>query len=419
MNRNNTLILAVGCGFLFILAIGLAIAAVAVPYRYWTSPVQTVQVQPAPPDRQVQPAPTYTVPPPAAPAPGAAPQQGQPPTDLESLASTEGLLKGRFNQLNPGVVNIQVFVSQAAGLRGGQGAGSGFVLDSAGHIITNHHVIDQAALVIVVFYNGIQEYAQIVGSDANSDLAVLRVENLPEGVFPLPLGDSNRVEVGDWAIAIGNPFGLGSSMTLGIVSATGRTIPSGVAQFSIPRAIQTDAAINPGNSGGPLINLAGEVIGVNAQIRTAGERGNTGVGFAIPVNVVRHIAPTLIAEGAYQWPWLGVEGSDVNLAIMQANNLASQYGAYINNVVPGGPAAQAGLRGSTGARSVNGLAVPVGGDIVIEVDGRPMATFDDLLGEVAFRLPGEQIVLTVLRNNQPQQVTVTLAPRPGLEPGSS
>jgi S1-C subfamily serine protease len=428
MSRNNTLILAVGCGFLLILAIGLAIAAVAVPYRYWTTPAQTVQVQPVPPDRQVQPAPTFTVPPPAAPAPGAAapqappaaaPQQDQPPADLESLTSTEGLLKGRFTQLNPGVVNIQVFVSQAAGLRGGQGAGSGFVLDDAGHIITNHHVIDQAGLVIVVFYNGLQEYAEIVGSDANSDLAVLRVDTLPEGVFPLPLGDSNRVEVGDWAIAIGNPFGLGSSMTLGIVSATGRTIPSGVAQFSIPRAIQTDAAINPGNSGGPLISLAGEVIGVNAQIRTAGERGNTGVGFAIPVNVVRHIAPTLIAEGAYQWPWVGVEGSDVNLAIMQANNLESQHGAYINNIVPGGPAAQAGLRGSTGTRSVNGLSVPVGGDVVTEVDGRPIATFDDLLGEVAFRLPGEQIVLTVLRNNQPQQVTVTLAPRPGLEPGSS
>ncbi|RIK26167.1 MAG: hypothetical protein DCC55_40195 [Chloroflexi bacterium] len=425
MNRNTTIILAVGCGFLLLIGIGVAIVAVALPYRYWTSPAPAVQVTPITPDRQVQPAPTFTVP--AAPAPGAAPQvppasdaqQAQPPDDADALASTEGLLQGRFTQLNPGVVNIQVFVSQVAGLGGGQGAGSGFVLDDDGHIITNHHVVDQASLVIVVFFNGLQEYAEIVGSDANSDLAVLRVATLPEGVFPLSLGDSNQVEVGDWAIAIGNPFGLGSSMTLGIVSATGRTIPSGVAQFSIPRAIQTDAAINPGNSGGPLISLAGEVIGVNAQIRTAGERGNTGVGFAIPVNVVRHIVPTLIAEGAYQWPWLGVEGSDVNLAIMEANNLEAQYGAYINNVVSGSPAAEAGLRGSTGTRSVNGLPVPIGGDIVVEVDDQPIATFDDLLSEVAFRLPGEQLVLTVLRDGQPQQVTVTLAPRPGLEPGSS
>jgi 2-alkenal reductase len=352
------------------------------------------------------------------PAVGGAQAVGNAQNDTQTLASTANLLSGRFSQLNPGVVNIQVFISQADEVQG-EGAGSGFVLDNDGHIITNHHVIDQATLVIVVFANGLQEQAELIGSDDDSDLAVLKVANLPAGVHPVTLADSDQVQVGDWSIAIGNPFGLGSSMTLGIVSATGRSIPSGAAQFSIPEAIQTDAAINPGNSGGPLFNLAGEVIGVNAQIRSGGSEANAGVGFAIPTNVVRQVVPTLIEEGSYTWPWLGVEGANLNLLIAEANTLSTQEGAYINAVVEGGPAAQAGLRGSSGTATVNGLQVPTGGDVVTAADGKPITSFNDLLAEVAFKLPGEIVELTLLREGQSQSLMVTLAPRPDLQPGSS
>lgn len=320
-----------------------------------------------------------------------------------------------YHQVNPGVVNIQVFTSPALG---GQGAGSGFILDDAGHIVTNNHVIENAEIVTIIFYDGTEAAATIVGTDRDSDLAVVRVDALAEGAHPLPLGDSDQVEVGEWVIAIGNPFGLGSSMTAGIISALGRTIPStrvtatGGPPFSIPQAIQTDAAINPGNSGGPLLNLNGEVIGVNAQIATGGTPANAGVGFAIPANVVRRVVPVLSQGGRYQWPWLGVQGGDVNLLVMQANNLETQRGAYIDTVVPNGPADRAGLQGSDGSRRVSGVAVPTGGDVIVEVDGRPVLNFTDLLVEVAFREPGEQLSLTILRDGEHLELTVTLAPRP-------
>jgi 2-alkenal reductase len=237
-----------------------------------------------------------------------------------------------------------------------------------------------------------------VGTDEDSDLAVLRVEQLPDGVHPLPLADSSSVDTGQWVIAIGNPFGLGGSMSIGIVSAVGRVIPSGVTPFSIPEAIQTDAAINPGNSGGPLLNLNGEVIGVNAQIRTdPGVRANAGVGFAIPSNVVRRVVPVLIEQGAYRWPWLGVEGTGVNLLLARELNLDSQNGAYIARTVEGGPAADAGLRAD---------------DVVVELNGEPIENYNELLTLVAFSEPGEQVQLTVIRDGEPQTVNVTLGARP-------
>jgi S1-C subfamily serine protease len=201
-------------------------------------------------------------------------------------------------------------------------------------------------------------------------------------------------------------------MTAGIVSAVGRTIASGVTLFSIPQAIQTDAAINPGNSGGPLINLRGEVVGVNAQIETTGARANSGVGFAIPSNIVRRVFPVLIEQGAYLWPWLGVTGEEVSLLIARANNLDTQLGAYIHEVVEGGPAAGAGLRGSTSTRTVEGLDVPVGGDVVVGADGNEIVDFDSLLSYTATKNPGDQMVLTILRDGQRQELTVTLEPRP-------
>jgi len=326
-----------------------------------------------------------------------------------SLQLIEVSLEDVYDQVASGVVSIQVVVEQNGTV--GQGAGSGFVLDQEGHILTNNHVVDGATNVSVIFFDGIEARATVVGTDADSDLAVIKVEELPENINPLPVGDSDLVDVGEWVIAIGNPFGQQSSMTLGIVSAVGRTIPTGVTPFSIPQVIQTDAAINPGNSGGPLLNLFGEVIGVNAQIAASGTGVNSGVGFSIPSNIVRVVAPKLIEDGEYQWPWLGVEGMDVTLAIMEANGLETQLGAYINGVVDGGPARAAGLRGSSGVETIDGRQTPVGGDVVVEADGVPINFFGDLLVAVAFKHPGETIKLIVIRNGVRQEIQVELAPR--------
>jgi S1-C subfamily serine protease len=245
---------------------------------------------------------------------------------------------------------------------------------------------------------------------------VIRVDALTEGAHPLPLGDSDQVQVGAWVVAIGNPFGLGSSMTLGIVSAVGRTIPSAETSFGIPEAIQTDAAINPGNSGGPLLNLQGEVIGVNAQIASGGTQANAGVGFAIPANTARRVTPALIESGTYQWPWLGVRGSSVNLTLVSANDLPVTRGAYIHAVTPGGPAEAAGVQGSTDTTMVDGFEVPVGGDVVVEADGAPIIDFSALLVAVSGKVPGDTIALTVLRGGERQQIDVALAPRPSEAP---
>jgi len=333
--------------------------------------------------------------------------QAPPPA---SPSNAPGSLTALYEQVNPGVVNIQVFVEQEG--ISGQGAGSGFVLDDEGHIVTNNHVVAEAQRVTVIFYNGIEVEAKIVGADDYSDLAVIRANSLPQGVHPLTVGDSDQVVTGDWVVAIGNPFSLGGSMSLGIVSATGRSIPSGVARFGIPQAIQTDAAVNPGNSGGPLLNLSGEVIGVNAQIASAGARVNSGVGFAIPSNIVRKVTPVLIASGSYQWPWLGVEGTSLNLILQRANDLEIQQGAYIISVAPDGPADEAGLQGSPNTRLVEGLDAPVGGDVVVAADGKSIADFDDLLVAVTSKSPGDTIELTILRDGNEQRVTVTLEARP-------
>lgn len=346
----------------------------------------------------------------------AAPVQGvqnqnaaQGPAD--TTAPSSDVLVRLHNQVSSGVVNIKIYINQ--GGETGRGAGSGFVIDNQGHIVTNNHVVAGAGQITVVFANSIEEDAQVVGTDPNSDLAVIKVANLPEGVQPLPLGDSDKVQVGEWVIAIGNPFGLGGSMSVGIISATGRTIESGATPFSIPQALQTDAAINPGNSGGPLMNLSGHVIGVNAQIATnGGAAANAGVGFAIPSNVVRRVAPVLIQTGTFQWPYLGVQGGPVNLTIMQANNLPTQQGAYIDSVIPGGPADKAGLQGSSGTTQVNGFEVPVGGDVIIEADGAKVPDFNSLLVDISQKNPGDQLTLTILRDGKNIPVTVTLGARP-------
>jgi 2-alkenal reductase len=337
------------------------------------------------------------------------PPDTETPADDERAPLGQESLASLYESVNPGVVNIRVYVRQG-GLTG-EGAGSGFVIDEEGHIVTNDHVVSNAQVVTVIFYNGFESGADVVGTDADSDLAVVKADRVPDGVHPLRLGESSAVQPGDWAIAIGNPFRLGGSMSLGIVSAVGRTIPTAETPFSIPQAVQTDAAINPGNSGGPLLNLDGQVIGVNAQI--ASNTGtNSGVGFAIPSDVVRRVAPALIDRGSYAWPWLGVRGGPVNLLVQEANDLDTQEGAYIAQVEEGGPAAEAGLQGVSGERSVLGQDVAIGGDVVVEADGEPIRDFADLVTYVAFKRPGDTIMLTILRDGNRQEVSVELAERP-------
>ncbi len=347
--------------------------------------------------------PTLTVPAPAE----AAATTGAP---AQQLGQTTPELVELYHRVSPGVVNINVVVNQ--GGQFGEGAGSGFVLDDQGHVVTNNHVVAGAEAVTVIFFDGSELPAEVVGTDADSDLAVVKVDQLPGGTVPLPLGDSSQVQVGEWVVAIGNPFGLGTSMSIGIVSATGRTIESGATPFDIPEAIQTDAAINPGNSGGPLLSLNGEVIGVNAQIATGGTRASSGVGFAIPANVVRRVAPALISQGDYDWPWLGVDGLPVNSLVAEANNFDGLHGAYILHVIPGGPAEQAGLRGSASTAPVAGVEVPVGGDIVLEADGQPINGFNDLLVIITSHAPGDELPLVVWRDGRQVSLTVRLAARP-------
>jgi len=335
----------------------------------------------------------------------------QAPEDNQPVIPVTGSLAAVYQQVSPGVVTIGAQIIQEGQI--GQAAGSGFILREDGYIVTNHHVVQGAEQISVVFFNGIDAHAEVVGSDPNSDLAILKVEQLVEGSHPLPLADSNQVMVGEPVAALGNPFGLGTSMSSGIVSAVGRVIPSGFTEFDIPQAIQTDAAINPGNSGGPLLNLNGEVIGVNAQIRTAnGIEANTGVGFAIPSNILKLVSPSLIEQGSYHWPWIGITGLSVNGTIAEANNLNTHQGAYIAEVIPGSPADKAGLVGGSEAQDVNGIQVPVGGDVIIQADDQPITSFDQLLSYVAFKQPGDQVTFTVIRDGQQIQVPVTLEPRP-------
>jgi 2-alkenal reductase len=316
-----------------------------------------------------------------------------------------------YAHLNPSVVNISIHQTQNGELVLA-GQASGFVYDSQGDVVTNQHVVDGADSIEITFADGLIREATLVAQDLYSDLAVVKVE-LPSGVNPIPLGTMDQLAVGQSVIAIGNPFGLEGTLTRGVISALGRTIPTNTA-YSIPEAIQTDAAINPGNSGGPLLNLNGEVIGVNAQIETSGLSGSSlGVGFAIPVSIVQRVVPALIETGHYDWSWLGVSGYTVDPPLVKAMNLPVEQGAYISTVTSGGPAEAAGLKGTTDAITQDGSSVDVGGDIITAVDGQPVKTFDDLLVYLSLQTsPGQQITLSILRNNQYQDVNVTLGTRP-------
>jgi 2-alkenal reductase len=336
-------------------------------------------------------------------APGASGQQ-----PISTGLETD--LVALYERLNPSVVHI--FVYDEAGNQ--LGTGTGFVYDDQGHIITNNHVVSSAARLEVAFPNGERRSAETIGTDIDSDLGVIRVTDPPAGVLPIPLGDSDSVRVGQFVVAIGNPFGEAGSLSLGIVSGLGRTLASdriaeGGGRYSLPQVIQTDAAINPGNSGGPLLNLAGEVVGVNSAISTS-TGANSGVGFSIPVNAVRRVAPALIATGEYHYTYMGVSMSELDLATQELLGLPQAAGAYVAEVTTGAPAAAAGLRGS--GRSDLGELLP-GGDLIIAADGRPITNPDELISFLVFQTEvGQTISLTIIRDGQQIDVPLTLGQRP-------
>ena len=332
------------------------------------------------------------------------------PGDPSEMDTT---LEALYQQVLPGVVAIQT----------GSSLGSGFVFDNDGHIVTNQHVIEGTSEVEVDFSSGFKAHGTVVGSDTDADVAVIQVKAPAEQIHPLALGDSSTLKVGEQVVAIGNPFGLNGTMTLGIVSALGRTqfsqaAPEGNGFFSTADIIQTDAAINPGNSGGPLFNMKGEVVGINQSIRTdtfnntTGNAVNSGVGFSISINVVKRVVPFLISNGKYEYPYLGISStSNLTLAQIEALGLNTFTGAYVLSVTPGGPADKAGIQAGTKDTNVQGLKA--GGDVITAIDKHPIATFDQLLSYlVTNKSPGDNVVLTVLRNGQSVDVTVTLGKRP-------
>jgi 2-alkenal reductase len=329
------------------------------------------------------------------------------------ITDEQSLLVSLYTRVNPSVVNITTYAQQNGTMQR-LAQGSGFVYDNDRHIATNAHVIQDAEQIEVTFSDGTITPAKLVGQDSNSDLAILQVDEIPGGVEPLSLGDMSQLAVGQTVIAIGNPFGLNGTLTRGVISALGRDIPDLTQQYSIPQAIQTDAAINPGNSGGPLLNLEGQVIGINAQIETGGTgRANTGVGFAIPVSILKRVLPDLASKGSTEWAWLGVRGGSLNPTLVEAMNLPVDKGAYLVEIISGGPAEKAGLRGASQTVTVNDRDVDVGGDVIIAIDGQPVNSFDDILVYIALQTyPGQEAKLTVIRNGKSQDVTLILGTRP-------
>ncbi len=375
--------------------------------------------------------------------PGTAEAVTQPQTAIVSVntvSDLDALLANLYDEVNPSVVNIQVrqrggaLFQQMPSIPGMPdfplptpespdsgfvfAQGSGFVYDTQGYIVTNYHVVEGADKVTVVFADGLSQSAEIVGTDPDSDLAVIKVASLPEGVQALPLADSSQLRVGQSVVAIGNPFGLAGTMTTGIVSALGRTLPSqsvttNGGRFNIPNVIQTDAAINPGNSGGPLLNLRGEVIGVNTAIESNISQFS-GVGFAVPADNVARVIPVLITEGNYAHPWLGIAGTNLTPELRDAMTLApDQTGILVISIDENGPAQAAGLQGSDENTEIDGAPVQIGGDLIVGIDKVEVRDFDDLLAYLSGETSvGQQVTLHLLRDLNPLDLEVTLGSRP-------
>jgi 2-alkenal reductase len=349
------------------------------------------------------------------------------PTLVAEAEALQQVLVNVYRRVDPSVVYVAVTSHSAAG--GTEASGSGFVYDTDGHIITNGHVVQDAQDILVTFNDGYTTSATVAGLDDFSDLAVIKVNTDRRRLMPVTLGDSANLQVGQSVIAIGNPFGLLSSMTTGVISATGRALNSArmlhsdtsEMSFQNPSIIQIDAQINPGNSGGPLLNLEGEVIGINTAIRS--ETGTfQGIGFAVPVNTIKRIVPQLIANGKAVYTWLGItaispQSSDaVGLtvaALAEQYHLPVDYGVLISEVMPNSPAAAAGLQGGTESVTIRGVKVTLGGDIITAINGNPVRDFDAMTAYlVANTSPGDVITLTLYRGSKQLQVDVRLEARP-------
>ena len=353
---------------------------------------------------------------------GTTPSAVQPVVVIPTVIPAEGIsqnpvesqdvLVSLYERVSPGTVAIIT----------DQGQGSGFVYDGNGHIVTNYHVVEGANVIEVRFTSGFMGYGTVVGTDLDSDIAVVKVDGSADEFHPVPLGDSDALSVGQTVVAIGNPFGLDTTMTVGIVSALGRTLDSAHQSpdgnlFTAGDIIQTDAAINPGNSGGPLFNINGEVIGVNRAIisnatTTTGQPTNSGIGFAVSVNIVKRVVPVLIDKGKYDYPYLGISSIDsLTLEMVEALGLKSYTGAYVTNVATGGPADKAGIIAGNQATGLRGLLS--GGDLIVAIDGREIRTFDELLSYlITHKGPGDTVILTVLRGEEKTDISITLEKRP-------
>ena len=318
-----------------------------------------------------------------------------------------------FEKSEAGVVKIGV-QRGPDGPRDTPGMGSGFVYDNLGHIITNAHVVEGASKATVTFLDGTQYDAEIVGKDKFTDIAVIKVSEKPRLLHPLQMGDSSQLHVGEPVAAIGNPFGLSGSMTSGIVSQIGRLLPTQDSGFSIPDVIQTDAAINPGNSGGPLLNMKGEVIGINTAIQSiSGEF--SGIGFAVPSNTALKIVPGLIEDGEYKHPWIGISGRDIDPELARVLDLKDAKGFIVITVVDGSPADKAGLKGMTETQMIDGKEYPANGDIILSVDDKEVRKISDILVHLQReKSVGDTMHLGVLRDGKFMNISLELVERPDL-----
>jgi S1-C subfamily serine protease len=360
-------------------------------------------------------------------ASGAAAEQGLQPRQgpvqktrvkvVEGIGSKGGFDPGTiYQRLAPGVVTV--ISSEGSAASSSAALGSGFVLDGQGYIATNAHVVRgdppklaRATTVYVKFVDGNRVPAKVVGDDLNADVALLKVNPAGLTLTPLPLGSSARLTVGSPVAAIGSPFGESQSLSVGVISATGRDIKS-LTAFQIGNAIQTDAAINHGNSGGPLLDAHGHVIGINSQIESTGG-GGEGVGFAVPVDAVRRSLGELRAHGHVDYGYLGVTTLELYPQLAERLRLPAAHGALVASVVPGGPAAKAGVQAGEGKVEFQGQKdIPQGGDAIVAVDGKPITQASDLPNLISLKGPGDKVTLTILRGKVRRTVIVTLAPRP-------
>ena len=334
---------------------------------------------------------------------------------VDAAASDGKSVQEIYRETGPGVVQVTSTTSGGDSLfgfggGGGTALGSGFVVDKAGHVVTNYHVIQGADEVEVNFSGEDNIPATVVGSDPSTDLAVLKIDAQARALTPLPLGSSDAIRVGDPVVAIGNPFGLERTVTAGIVSALQRQIqaPNG---YTIDEVIQTDAPINQGNSGGPLLNAKGEVIGVNSQIESE-SGGNVGIGFAIPINTVKEVVSQVLQNGKVEHAFLGVSMAEITDSLRETYRLPVDNGALIMEVVPGSPADDAGLRSGDQDVVIDGTSYSLGGDIVTSADGEPVTSPDDLRRIVQSKDPGDSLTLEIQRDDSQETVTVTLGRLP-------